>query len=197
MHSKFLVFSALFIGMSGLRTRGLRAKTLPVVGLVKLGDLISQDREVVMLEHFINGKRQVCRPIGDKGRVGRVVILDPDRVAFGNKPDLKKYPLALCVQPCTFTIVEKVKGENGYYVVTNAKGRRLTLKHEHFGANESFLYDANEWLAWQREHFKDRLAKGEREIEKLKAQVDLLTGILTSQGIRIVAKEVAEKLGIT
>jgi len=147
-----------------------------------------------MLEFWKDGKKVEVRAIYSKGRVGQVVILD--HVNYGDNPDLTKYPLAQYAQPYAFTIVEKAEGKEGYYVVVDKEGNRVVLRDEHFGASEPYLYDANEWLAWQRMHEREKLARKERKIEQLEGHLALLKEILTKQGIRLVSEETAKKLGI-
>lgn len=147
-----------------------------------------------MLEFWKDGKKVGCEAIYGRGHVGQVVVLD--HVSFGDNPNLEKYPLARYPQPYAFTIVEKVEGKDGYYVVMDGDGSRIVLCDQYYGASEAYLYDANEWLAWQKEHAREKLARKERKIEQLEGHLALLKEILTKQGIRLVSEETAKKLGI-
>lgn len=147
-----------------------------------------------MLEFWKEGKKVECVAIYTRGRVGQAVILD--YVSFGDNPDLTKYPLASYAQPYAFTIAEKVEGKQGYYVVVDDKDKRIVLRDEHYGASCSYLYDANDWISWQKEKAREKLARKERKIEQLEGNLALLKDILVNQGIRIVSEATARKLGI-
>ncbi len=147
-----------------------------------------------MLEYWKDGKQVKCEEICGRGHIGQVVILD--HVSYGENPDLEKYPLAKYVHPYAFTIVEKVEGKDGYYVVTDAEGNRITLRNRSYGADGSYLYDANEWLMWNKGYQKDKLTRKEHKIEQLKGNLDLLKDIIIKQGFRVVTEDQAKTLGI-
>ena len=148
-----------------------------------------------MLEYSKDGKKIECKAIYGKGRVGQVVILS--NVSFGENPNFKEWPLAKYAQPYAFTIIEKVEGKDGYYTVTDVDGNHITLQDQYYGASESYLYDANEWLAWQKGCTKEKLRLKEEEIQHLESQKDLLKSILVSQGFRVISENQAKKLGIS
>ncbi|MBL7058043.1 hypothetical protein ISS03_01780 [Patescibacteria group bacterium] len=147
-----------------------------------------------MLEFWKDGKKVEVTAIYGKGRVGQVVILD--QVSYGDNPDLTKYPLAKYPQPYAFTIVEKVEGKDGYYVVLDDEDNRLVLRNEYPGASGSYLYDANEWISWERMYKQEKLARKERKIQQLEDHVARLKDTLVNLGFLIVSEEVVKKLGI-
>lgn len=151
-----------------------------------------------MLEFYKDGKQVAIQAIYNQGHVDQVVILD--NVHYGNDPDFTKEPLAQYAQPYAFTIVEKVEGKDGYYIIVDGEGTRLILRNKYagcHGASEEHLYDANEWLTWREMQKKEQLASKEQEIAQLKSHLALLKDIFTNQGVRVVSQETAKKLGIT
>lgn len=151
-------------------------------------------KEEIMLEFFRDGRSVACKPIHNRGHVGQMVVLD--RVSFGNDSDPAKYPLSQYPQPYAFIIVEKVEGKSGYYVIKDSEGNRVKLQDDFYGASIAYLYDMHEWLAWQKEFTKERMAQKDRIIEKLKDHLELLKGILVKQGYRLVSEEDARQLGL-
>lgn len=147
-----------------------------------------------MLEYFKDGNKVECKPIYGHGYVGQIVIFD--HVSYGEKPDLVRDPIAAYPQPYPFTIVEKVEGSDGYYVISDSKGNLIKLQTEHFGASFAYLYDAIELLEWRKGHEKEQIARKERKIQQLEGNLALLKSILIAQGIRVVSNETAKQLGI-
>ena len=148
-----------------------------------------------MLEFWQNGKKIEVKAIYSNGKVGQTVIFG-QRVDWGVNPDTTKYPLSQYPCPSIFTIVEKIEGKNGYYVLSDANGNRIKLQDEYYGASESYLYDAQEWLTWNALHEKEKLSRKQRKIEQLEGHVELLKDILIKQGARIVTQEQAKDLGL-
>lgn len=148
-----------------------------------------------MLSFWQNGKEIEVKAIYGNGKVGQTVIFG-QRVDWGVNPDTTKYPLSQYPCPSIFTIVEKIEGKNGYYVLSDANGNRIKLQDEYYGASESYLYDAQEWLTWNALHEKEKLSRKQRKIEQLEGHVELLKDILIKQGARIVTQEQAKDLGL-
>ena len=148
-----------------------------------------------MLEFWQKGKKIEVKAIYSNGKVGQTVIFG-QRVDWGVNPDTTKYPLSQYPCPSIFTIVEKIEGKNGYYVLSDANGNRIKLQDEYYGASESYLYDAQEWLTWNALHEKEKLSRKQRKIEQLEGHVELLKDILIKQGARIVTQEQAKDLGL-
>ena len=141
-----------------------------------------------MLEYKKDGERVEIKPICDEGYVGQIVILD--RVDYGDH-ELSKYQ-----QPYPFTIIKKVPGKSGYYVIKDQKGVEITVKDTHSGAYEQYMYDLHEWLIWNSQNTKSKLGKKDNKIKKLEDHLDLLKRILTDQGFRVISETQAKKLGI-
>ena len=100
-----------------------------------------------MLSFWQQGKEIAVKPIYGKGKVGQMVIFG-ERVDWGINSDPIKYPLSRYSYPSIFTIVEKVEGKEGYYVLKDVSGNLIKLQDKYHGAYEPYLYDAQEWLTW-------------------------------------------------
>lgn len=148
-----------------------------------------------MLSFWRNGKEIEIKAIYGKGKVGQMVIYG-ERVDWGVNPDPMKYPLSQYSSPSIFTIVEKVEGKDGYYVLQDFKGKCFKLQDEYYGASESYLYDAQEWLEWNDRYEKEIRTIKNKKITQLESHLELLTNILTKQGVRIVTKAQAKELGL-
>ncbi len=148
-----------------------------------------------MLEFWQNGKKIEVSAIYGKGKVGQTVIFG-QRVDWGVNPDTTNYPLSQYPCPSIFTIVEKKEGKDGYYVLSDANGNRIKLQDKLYGASESHLYDAQEWLTWHAMHEMEKLSRKQRKIEQLEGHVEILKDILIKQGVRIVTEAQAKDLGL-
>lgn len=148
-----------------------------------------------MLEFWQNGKKIEVKAIYDKGTVGQMVIFG-QRVDWDVNPVPTKYPLSQYSCPSIFTIVEKVEGKDGYYILRDVNGNLIKLQDKWYGASESYLYDAQEWLEWNDMREKEKFSRKERKISQLEGHLELLKDILIKQGIRIVTKAQAEDLGL-
>ena len=146
-----------------------------------------------MLEFWQNGKKIEISAIYNKGKVGQMVIFG-ERVDWGVNPDPTKKPLSQYTCPSIFTIVEKQEGENGYYILKDAKGKSIKVTFD--SCDSWWLYDSQEWLTWNDLHEKEKLSRKQRKIEQLESHKELLKDILVKQGIRIVTKAQAEDLGL-
>ncbi len=146
-----------------------------------------------MLEFWQNGKKIGIMAIYGDGKVGQMVIFG-QRVDWGVDPDTTKYPLSQYHCPSIFTIVERKEGKDGYYVLSDVNGNRIKLQDEFYGANEEYLYDAQEWLTWSYLHEKEQLSRKQRKIEQLEGHVELLKDILIKQGVHIVTEAQAKDL---
>ncbi len=146
-----------------------------------------------MLEFCVNGKTILLHPICDKGSVGQMVILG-SRVDWGKNPDPVEKPLSKYPYLSLFTIVVKATNEDGYYILSDAKGERIRVSTK--GTDHWYLYDAQEWLNFNNLRETEKFARKERKISQLEGHVDLLKDILIKQGIRIVTEDQATKLGI-
>lgn len=142
-----------------------------------------------MLEYKKDGKRIEVIPICDKGYIGQTVVLD--HVTYDKDHKLSKYP-----QPYAFTIMRKVLGKSGYYVVKDQKDVEITVKDTYRGASELYMYDLHEWLIWNSENTKSKLGKKDDKIKKLEDRLELLKEILTNQGFRVISETQAKELGI-
>jgi hypothetical protein len=160
--------------------------------LIKANPIPWAKEENMKLEFWKDGQSVKVDSIDSRAEIGQVVILD--HVNFGGNPNSTKHPLAKYPQPCAFTIVDKEKDADGYgcFVVLDDKGNRIALSW----TDASYLYEANEWLAWNRAHAREKLSRKERRIELLEGHLDLLKSIMAQQGVRIVSEEVAKQLGI-
>lgn len=127
---------------------------------------------ITMLKFMQNGKKIEVNAIYDKGKVGQTVIFG-QFVDWGVNPDPTEYPLSQYPCPSIFTIVEKQEGKDGYYVLSDANGNCIKLQDEFSGANECYLYDAQEWLTWNYMYTKGRLSHKQRKIDQLTQLVDL------------------------
>ncbi len=146
-----------------------------------------------MLEFCVNGKTILLHPICNKGSVGQMVILG-SRVDWGNNPDPVAKPLSKYPYLSLFTIVVKATNEDGYYILSDAKGEQIKVSMK--GTDHWYLYDAQEWLNFNHLRETEKFARKERKISQLEGHVDLLKDILVKQGIRIVTEDQAKKLGI-
>lgn len=140
-----------------------------------------------MLKFWKNCERVEIESIGSKGKVGQMVIFG-HRMDWGVNPDPTKYPLSQYPYPSIFTIVEKQEGKNGYYILSDAKGTRIKLQDEYYGASTSDLYDAQEWLTWNNMREEENFSRNQIEIDRLEDHIELLKDILIKQGIRIVTE---------
>lgn len=146
-----------------------------------------------MLEFWQNGKKIEISAIYSKGKVGQMVIFG-ERVDWGVNPDPTKNPLSQYPCPSIFTIVEKQEGENGYYILKDAKGNSIKVTFD--SCDSWWLYDSQEWLTCNDFHEKEKLSFKQRKIEQLEGHLELLKDIIIKQGIRIVTKAQAEDLGL-
>lgn len=126
------------------------------------------------------------------GKVGQMVIYG-ERVNWGVNPDPTKNPLSQYTCPSFFTIVEKQEGENGYYILKDAKGNSIKVT---FDTTSWLLYDLQEWLTWNDLCIKEELSCKQRQIKQLENHEKLLKDILINQGIRIVTESQAKELGL-
>ncbi len=146
-----------------------------------------------MFEFWQNGKKIEVKAIDSKGKVGQMVIFG-ERVDWGVNPDPTKKPLSQYTCPSIFTIVEKQEGENGYYILKDAKGNSIKVTFD--SCYSCLLYDSQEWLTWNDIREKEKFSRKQRKIEQLEGNVELLKDILIKQGARIVTKAQAEDLGL-
>lgn len=146
-----------------------------------------------MLEFWKDGKKIEVRAIYEKGKVGQMVILG-EKIYWGENPDPIEKPLSQYNYPSIFTIVEKVEGKEGYYILRDANGNSIKVTFE--SCDSWWLYDAQEWLNFNKMHEKEKLSRKERKIEQLQGHVDLLKDILIKQGTRIVTEKQTKDLGI-
>jgi len=142
-----------------------------------------------LLEYKKDGELIKVIPISDKGYIGQMVVLD--HVTYDKDHELSKYP-----QPYAFTIVRKVLGKSGYYVVKDQEDVEIIVKDIYKGARELYMYDLHEWLIWNSQNTKSKLGKKDDKIKKLEDHLDLLKRILTDQGFRVISETQAKKLGI-
>ena len=144
-----------------------------------------------MLTFWQNDKSIEIYPIYYKGQVGQMVIFG-EQVTWGRM----KPPLSAYKAPSLFTIVEKEEGENGYCILKDTTGNLIKLQGSHYSTSTRFLYDAQEWLSWNRMREKEALSEKNREIERLEGHIALLKDILINQGIRVVTEAQAKILGL-
>lgn len=128
------------------------------------------------------GRVVECTAIYNKGQVGQAVILD--QVTFGPGHALNGYS-----HPSAFTITEIAEDS---YFLRDGCGVSVVVQHK----DGSFLYPANQWLAWKKAQTDDVAAASAEYVERLTDRLKTLTEILTKQGFRVVTEEQAEKLGI-
>ena len=148
-----------------------------------------------MLEFWQNGTKIEISAINGNGKVGQSVIFG-QRVDWGVNPDPTKYPLSQYSCPSIFTIIGKIEGKNGYYILKDVNGNQFKLRNESYGAYECNLYDSQEWLEWNDMHEKEKLSRKTRKIAQLENNIELLKDILIKQGILIVTKAQEEDLGL-
>ncbi len=148
-----------------------------------------------MLEFWQNGKKIEVKAIYDNGKVGQTVVFG-QRVDWGVNPNPTEYPLSQYPCPSIFTIVEKQEGKDGYYILSDANGKRIKLQDKYYGASESYLYDAQEWLTWNEMREKEKFSRKQRKIEQLEGHLELLKDILIKQGIHIVTEAQAKTLNL-
>lgn len=149
-----------------------------------------------MLSFRQNSKEIIIYPINSRGKVGQMVILC-NKFERRENIDPIKQPLSQYPSHYVFTIVEKVEGENGYYILKDLDGNRIKVQDIYYGvATTTYLYDFQEWLAWNDMRQEEAISCKMREIAKLKGYIELLKEILIKQGIRIVTEEQAKNLGL-
>lgn len=148
-----------------------------------------------MLEFWQNGKKIEVKAIYDNGKVGQTVVFG-QRVDWGVNPNPTEYPLSQYPCPSIFTIVEKQEGKDGYYILSDANGKCIKLQDKYYGASESYLYDAQEWLTWNEMREKEKFSSKQRKIEQLESHLELLKDILIKQGIHIVTEAQAKTLNL-
>lgn len=151
-----------------------------------------------MSQHYYkDGIKIECHCISENGHVGQVVILNGTTLS-------DDHPFGGYHQPYAFTIVERVDGENGYYIIVDSEAKKYKLSLCGTKSTESDalgwmicnLYDANEWLAWKDGETKNEFADKKREVKELKSNIALLKDILIKQGFRIITEEQAKVLVI-
>lgn len=123
------------------------------------------------------------KPISNNGRIDQVVILD--NVHLGSNS-----PLAPYSQPQIFTIAKK--DESGYSL-RDSENNLIIVDYD----TMSYVFDATEWMGWSLGRIDRVITSGNKRIQTLQGHVSLLTGILTSQGVRVVTQEQAEELGLS
>lgn len=155
----------------------------------------AEERKEIMLSFWKNGKEIFCHAIYGKGEVGQMVIYG-ERVSWEKTLDATTPPLSQYACPSIFTIVEKLEGEDGYYILRDVAGNLIKLQDRYCESSGEYLYDAQAWLTWNAMKNKEIDIRNEEEIAQLKMQVELLKDILVKQGIRIVTSEQATKLGL-
>lgn len=136
----------------------------------------------MLLEYSKNGSIVKCLPLYDKVRIGRAVVLT--FVSLG-----EDHPLFQYSQPAVF-------------VVRNRSRMTLTLL-DHMDQEvvvplsvAGDLFDAHEWAQWNRGREVEKVTRKDAKIKSLEGNVDLLSDILTKQGVRVITREDAERLGI-
>ncbi len=143
------------------------------------------------LTYWKDGINHEVPPIYEKGKIGQIVIID--KVWFGEEPSAKNFNFAQYPQPYAFTIIGKVDGHDGRYTFRDQAEKEF----DYNSASCGFLYSVTEWLQWRKASEAEKFDRKEREVQKLQGHLDLLTKILTNQGIRIVTREQANTLGLT
>jgi hypothetical protein len=156
-------------------------------------------------------KEIVCKPIGEDGRVGQIVVLAKVVLPKIHEEDPNKLPWKRYQLPQVFTIVEKKYfsvPESGYlhgyyYVLADTNGKHLETTVAPYYKGQYILYDIQEWLAYQKayqaDQFEERDSKIvslEQDVESLAHDVELLRDILVRQSVKIVTEEEAEQLGL-
>ena len=144
------------------------------------------------LAYWKDGTKIVCEPIGENGYEGQTVVFD--NAGFGEKPDLKKFPLAHYPQPTVFTILRKT--EKGYILVDKSNREFLVPGEFCNRPTCSYLYDANEWAQWARAYHLEKIGRKDTKIEQLEAHLAMLKDILIKQGFRIITEAQAKQLGL-
>lgn len=145
-----------------------------------------------MLEIWKDGKKIECESLCDKAKEGQVVIFGT-RVDWGENPDPIKNPLSRYPYLSIFTVVEKVEGEEGYYILRDVNDNFIKIQ---LHRNTLYLYDAQEWVNWNAMHENEKLSRKQRKIEQLEGHIQLLKDILIKQGIRTVTQRQAKELNI-
>ena len=93
-------------------------------------------------------------------------------------------------------MLKKKEGKDGYYILSDANGNRIKLQDKYYGASESLLYDAQEWLTWNDMYETEKLSYMQRTIEQFEDRLELLKDILIKQGTHIVTEAQAKDLGL-
>jgi hypothetical protein len=134
-----------------------------------------------------DGVKKELKPLGGKGRVGQVVVL-----AFVKLREAE--PLAKYSQPSIFTIAERV-GDSCRLV--DSEGMSVTVKRFHARLCLDWFYDATEFLRWNAEREEAEMWRRDQKEHNLCRSVELLTGIMERQGVRVITESQAAELGIT
>lgn len=137
-----------------------------------------------MLHYWKDEKRIECCSVDHRGHVGQIVVFDYGSFKANNP--FPQYP-----QPAFFTIAETAKGEDGFYVLADSWGNRITL---HFN-ERCYLYDIDEWTEWNKGNVKEKIAQKTRRIASLESHVVLLKSILTNQ-VHVITEEQARVLHV-
>jgi len=139
-----------------------------------------------------DGNKVELEALSGKGKDGQAIILE--KVTLGAGDPLASYP-----QPYVFTIVKKAEGkkrEDGYYIIRDADGNEITIQDKNYGAYLQYFYDANEFLQFNLARERAEKIRRDRKDHNQQVRLELLTGILERQGVRVITQEQAEKLGI-
>lgn len=149
-----------------------------------------------MLRYWKNGKEVIIEAIYSKGRIGQIVILG-EKVDWGKSTNSKANPLSQYPYLSVFTIVSiSTHPEDKHYLLKDSNGKTFILPIDSIHSDTCYLYDIDVWLSFNAIREDEKMSRKQKKIETLESQVDLLKGILTNQGIRIVTKEQAKALGI-
>ena len=142
-----------------------------------------------MLEFYHHGKSHQIFSIERSGKVGQAVFY-PGRKYFGKDEVPVQHPLWNYIDPCIFTIVDKIGNYNGYYLLQDSNGTSIQVPLS--SCDTRVLFDAQDWLNWH----EVRNSARDEEIKQLKHDVELLKGILTAQGFRVLTPAQAKQLGL-
>lgn len=144
------------------------------------------------LNFSVTGGYMVCESVWKNGVVGQKVVVD--YVGWGQTSETGGEPITGYPLKTRFTIIEVIqKNEHANnYRLRDEEGDEFVIDSRHTG----YLYDIEDWYEFHLAKKDDELKRKKRRLRLVESHLDLLKGILTAQGIRIVTAEQAEALGI-
>ena len=161
-----------------------------------------------MSKEYVKNDELNIKGIGQNGSVGQIVILTP---AYGPKDKGPQYAIykhlyAVCKIQCVSEYEYILQTQDGtWIVIPRTEERHAELYEiEKYGYNEfidrpfeiEWIYDITEYLEYTRRCNTEIIRSKNAKIKSLSADREMLIGILSNQGVRVVTEEQANILGL-